>query len=179
MLPLPDMRALFIGRFQPFHNGHLEVVREIAEEYVPIIVIGSAGKSHTLEDPFTAGERYLMISESLKSADIQEFAIIPVINVNRYGIWVSHIRTLVPSFDLVISNNSLTRRLFSEYGYMVRSPKRFSREVFRGSYIRERILEGERWDQLVPKDVTKIINDIGGVERMLELSQGEDPEAVD
>lgn len=173
------MRALFIGRFQPFHNGHLEVIREIAEEYIPVIVIGSAGKSHTPDDPFTAGERFLMISESLKSAGIGEFSIIPVMNVNRYGIWVSHIRTLVPSFDLVVSNNSLTRRLFSEYGYSVRAPMRYSRDVYRGSHIRKQILEGERWDHLVPEDVGRIINDIQGVERMVELSQTDDPEADD
>ena len=36
------MRALYVGRFQPFHNGHLEVVRHIlsrADEL--ILVIGA------------------------------------------------------------------------------------------------------------------------------------------
>lgn len=169
------MRALFIGRFQPFHNGHLEVIKEIAQDYEPVIVIGSAGLSHTLDDPFTAGERYLMISESLKSAGIHEFAIIPVMNVNRYGIWVSHIRTLVPPFDLVVSNNSLTRRLFSEYGYMVHSPKRYSREIFCGKYIREQMLEGGNWEKLVPDIVRQIVEDLDGVGRIRDLSHSDEP----
>ncbi len=168
------MRALFIGRFQPFHNGHLEVIKEIAQDHELIIIIGSAEVSHTLQDPFTAGERHLMISRSLKAAGIGDFSIIPVMNVNRYGIWVSHIKTLVPPFDLVVSNNSLTRRLFSEYGYMVRSPKRYSRDVFRGQYIREQILKRGKWDHLVPGEVVKVLNELDGVQRLFELSQSDD-----
>jgi nicotinamide-nucleotide adenylyltransferase len=169
------MRALFIGRFQPFHNGHLEVIREIAREFIPIVVIGSAEVSHTINDPFTAGERYLMISESLKSEGITEFAIIPIMDVNRYGIWVSHITTLVPTFDVVIANNPLTRRLFSEQGFEVRSPKRYSREVFRGTYIRELMLSGGEWEPLVPAAVSSVINDLQGVARMRELGRSDGP----
>lgn len=171
------MRALFIGRFQPFHNGHLEVIREIARQFVPVIAIGSAGLSHTVNDPFTAGERYLMISEALKSDGITEFAIIPVMDVNRYGIWVSHIRTLVPPFDVVVSNNSLTRRLFSEQGYEVQAPKRYSRNVYQGTYIRQLMLTGGEWDHLVPPAVQEAILSFNGIDRMLELSESDDTES--
>src|SRR5256885_9498938 len=52
-------RALFVGRFQPFHRGHLSMVKRILESNSEIIVgIGSAQYSHTGENPFTAGERY-------------------------------------------------------------------------------------------------------------------------
>ena len=81
------MRALFVGRFQPFHLGHLEVLLRIVKEHEPLIVIGSAEISHTLRDPFTAGERFMMIEAAMREADIEKYTIIPVINVNRYGIW--------------------------------------------------------------------------------------------
>jgi len=173
------MRALFIGRFQPFHNGHLEVIKEIAAECEPVIVIGSAGVSHTVEDPFTAGERYLMISETLRSEGMKTFSIIPVMNVNRYGIWVSHVRTLVPPFDVVVSNNPLTRRLFSEYGYQVQAPKRYSREVFMGSYIRDQMLSGGEWTNLVPACIVRIIEELDGVGRLNELSVSDNPGGED
>ncbi|MEM0023032.1 MAG: adenylyltransferase/cytidyltransferase family protein, partial [Archaeoglobaceae archaeon] len=49
------MRALFIGRFQPYHLGHHEVVKKILEEVDELIIgIGSAQESHSLENPFTA-----------------------------------------------------------------------------------------------------------------------------
>ena len=52
------MHGLLIGRFQPFHLGHLNAV-EYALKNVDIlwIVVGSADKSHEYRNPFTAGER--------------------------------------------------------------------------------------------------------------------------
>ena len=70
------MRALFVGRFQPFHLGHFKVIQEIFGSYEPVIIIGSAELSHTTADPFTAGERYEMISRSLMDAGIKDFWII-------------------------------------------------------------------------------------------------------
>src|SRR5207245_2773190 len=64
-------RALFVGRFQPFHRGHLATVRRILETNDEIIVgIGSAQYSHTGENPFTAGERYEMIKRALDAEEI-------------------------------------------------------------------------------------------------------------
>ena len=55
-------RALFVGRFQPFHNGHIHAIGEILEESDElIIVVGSAQMSHEPDNPFTAGERLEMI----------------------------------------------------------------------------------------------------------------------
>jgi nicotinamide-nucleotide adenylyltransferase len=40
--------CLLIGRFQPFHKGHLQVVKTIARDCDDIIIgIGSAQYSHT------------------------------------------------------------------------------------------------------------------------------------
>ena len=55
-------RGLVLGRFQPFHFGHLELIKEmVKEEIEPLICIGSAQHSHTSENPFTAEERKEMI----------------------------------------------------------------------------------------------------------------------
>mgnify|MGYP001262099234 CR=1 FL=1 len=46
--------ALFIGRFQPFHKGHLSALRWIAAKSSKVIVaIGSAQKSFEPDNPFT------------------------------------------------------------------------------------------------------------------------------
>ena len=60
-------RSLIIGRFQPLHNGHMEVIRKCAAESKDLTIgIGSAQYSHECDNPFTAGERYLMLDEVLK-----------------------------------------------------------------------------------------------------------------
>jgi cytidyltransferase-related domain len=67
-------RAFIVGRFQPFHKGHLEVIEEVLKEHDSVIIgIGSAQYSHTLQNPFTAGERHLMISNALETQKIFNF----------------------------------------------------------------------------------------------------------
>jgi len=163
--------ALFIGRFQPFHNGHLEVVREMAGQVDKLIIaIGSAQESHTPEDPFTAGERHLMISESLDHEGIRNYHLIPIVDINRYSVWVAHVRALVPPFDIIFTNNDLTARLFSEAGIDVRRTKLYNREKYSGKIIRETIASGGDWRSLVPSGTAKVIDQIDGEKRIRELA---------
>lgn len=54
---MEKVRGILIGRMQPVHNGHIEVIKKTLEEVDEIVIgIGSAQKSHELKDPFTAGE---------------------------------------------------------------------------------------------------------------------------
>jgi nicotinamide-nucleotide adenylyltransferase len=60
-------RAFYIGRFQPFHLGHYSVITSIARDVDELVIgIGSAQKSHEPKNPFTAGERVMMIRHALK-----------------------------------------------------------------------------------------------------------------
>ena len=58
--------AVYIGRFQPFHNGHLETLKQglaIADKVV--MVLGSYKKSHSYKNPFSFEERVEMIKSSI------------------------------------------------------------------------------------------------------------------
>lgn len=165
------MRALTLGRFQPFHNGHLEVVKEIVEEHEYLVIgIGSAQDSHSIENPFTAGERYQMIANTLDRQGIRDYYIVPIMDVNRYAIWVAHVESLTPPFDVVFTHNPLTKRLFQERNYEVEAPRLYDRETISGEEIRRRIIDNESWHDLVPNEVVRIITDIKGVERIRDLS---------
>jgi nicotinamide-nucleotide adenylyltransferase len=167
--------CLLIGRFQPFHLGHLEVVRKIAKECDELIIgIGSAQISHTFENPFTAGERHLMISRALRADDIKDFFLVPIVDINQYGVWVSHVRSMVPPFQRVYTNNPLTRRLFSEAGYDVSASPMFNRSQYSGTEIRKRMASGDEWRKFVPSAVAEVIDSIDGVKRLQDLTaQGE------
>ena len=96
------MRALYIGRFQPYHLGHQAVIEKIAEEVEEIvIVIGSAQDSHSPENPFTGGERMEMIYASLRECSLcHRCYVAPLQDVERNSVWVSHLRSMVPRFDV-------------------------------------------------------------------------------
>ncbi len=168
------MRTLYIGRFQPYHLGHHAVIKEMALEADEVIIcIGSAQKSHESDDPFTAGERYMMISKSLRDEGIFNFYIVPVWDVNRNAVWVSHVESLIPPVDVVFAHNPLIERLFKERGYKVRVPLLFNRREYSGSEIRRRILNDQRWENLVPKAVVDVIKEINGVRRMKDLERSD------
>ena len=162
------MRSLLIGRFQPFHNGHLQLIHYfLKKNYEIIIGIGSAQESYTVTNPFTGGERYLMISQSVKEKNCQ---IIPIPDINRYGIWVSHVKDLVPPFEVVLSNNPLLKELFTREGYTVQETPLFKRKEYSGTEIRKRMLSNQDWKSLVPPPVVEIIQNIKGIERIKQLS---------
>jgi nicotinamide-nucleotide adenylyltransferase len=166
------MRALLIGRFQPLHLGHMEIIRKAISEYELIIGIWSAQKSHTVENPFTAGERYEMIQRALKDEGIDAI-IIPIPDVDYNSVWASHVISLCPPFDVVLSNNPLTIELFSPFKKVI-GTELFSREEYSGRKIRKRMIEGEEWKNLVPKTVADYIDEIKGVERLRYLEKGDE-----
>ncbi len=61
---------MLVGRFQPFHNAHLALLRR-ALEIAPhcVVVIGSAHQARTPKNPFTWAERAEMIRLALKPED--------------------------------------------------------------------------------------------------------------
>jgi nicotinamide-nucleotide adenylyltransferase len=168
------MRALYIGRFQPYHLGHHAVIKETASEADEVVIcIGSAQRSHELENPFTAGERYLMISKSLRDEGIFNVYLVPIMDLNWNAVWVSHVESLIPPVDLVLTNNPLIECLFKEKGYKVRVPLLINRKEYSGSEIRRRILANESWESLVPKAVVAVITELNGIRRMKALERSD------
>ena len=88
-----------------------------------------------------------------------------------HAIWVSHVCSLVPRFDVVYSNEPLTRRLFIEAGFKVEGIPFYRRKECSATEIRNRMLYGGDWESLLPKSVAKYILEIGGAERLRDLSR--------
>jgi nicotinamide-nucleotide adenylyltransferase len=166
-------RGFYIGRFQPYHNGHQSVLERIADEVDEIIIgVGSAQLSHTVDNPFTAGERVLMITRALASLGCP-FYVIPIEDIKRNALWVAHIRSMTPPFDLCYSSNPLVVQLFKEAGINVQSPAMYERDTHSGTEIRRRMLKGEPWKTLVPSAIVRVIREIDGVGRLKEIAQGD------
>jgi nicotinamide-nucleotide adenylyltransferase len=165
-------RGLYVGRFQPFHLGHLDAIK-IALKTVDelVIVIGSAQYSHNRNNPFTAGERLVMVRRALEEAgiDYSRIWIVPVPDVHLHMLWVSALEGYTPKFNIVYSNEPLTRRLFMEAGYKVRNIKFIERKNYNSTLVREKMLKDESWTSLVPKSVAELITEIDGINRLRDL----------
>ena len=164
-------RGIYIGRFQPYHDGHHRVVSRIVDEVDELIVgIGSAGDSHTTRNPFTAGERIMMITKSLVELDLVTYAV-PIEDLERNSVWVSHVQSMSPDFDLAYSNNPLVIQLFEEAGVEVRQSPMFNRDELEGASVRERMVEDDGWRDLVPEPVAEVVDEIDGITRIQRVSQ--------
>lgn len=72
-------QAVFIGRFQPFHNGHLALLRQaLAAAHRVIVVLGSSFQARTPKNPFTWQERADMIRASVALDDAGRLTFLPV-----------------------------------------------------------------------------------------------------
>jgi nicotinamide-nucleotide adenylyltransferase len=166
-----------VGRFQPFHAGHLAVVRSIrtarpADEL--IIGVGSAEDSHTALNPFTAGERIEMIDRGLRAAHVTGWTVVPLADIHRHALWVAHLESLLPPFGRIYTNNPLTRMLFEAAKYDVESPTLEDRDRLEGAQIRALMARGGEWEDRVPAVVASYLKEIQGPAR-LRLLMPPDP----
>ncbi|HEV2520563.1 MAG TPA: nicotinamide-nucleotide adenylyltransferase [Thermoplasmata archaeon] len=166
------MRGLLIGRFQPFHAGHLEVVRYLRERHPsqPLVLgIGSSEQSFTPANPFTASERAEMIARALAEAHVPDALSVPIPDIDRHAVWVAHVREIVPPFERIYTNNPLTHALFEREGVPVEATPLFRRETLQGAKIRAAMLEELPWKPFVPAAVAEYLEQIRGAERVRML----------
>jgi nicotinamide-nucleotide adenylyltransferase len=157
--------ALFVGRFQPMHIGHLDAIEWILERYRKIIiVIGSSQESRTEENPFTFEERKEIIENTLKNEGIKEdrYDIIGIPDVYDDKTWVGMILHKAV-FDVVFTRNPWTERCFTELNIPVEKHPLFG--DISASQIRKMMREGKEWKRLVPREVERIIERIDLKER--------------
>lgn len=169
--------SLYIGRFQPFHLGHLDALDQVfsKEDYV-LIGIGSTEDDYTPANPFTAGERYQMIEAAILGQKLggrlitrANFDILPARNIHHYSLWVKHIESLFPPFENVYTGSPIVARLFKEEGrHKVMPIKKHKKVTATG--IRTKMLAGEKWAHLVPPQVSALIKKWDAVRRLKEIS---------
>lgn len=169
------MAAAMIGRFQPFHLGHLELVRQILNENNEIIIlIGSSQANYTIKNPFTAGERVWMIRNSLIEAkiDMSKVILVNATDDENNVKWFSNIRSVSPPFKVIYTGNSFVKTLLKRETVIIKEPKLIEKNLLKGTVIRKLILEDNaKWQELVSEAVRKIFSEIDAVERIRTISQ--------
>jgi len=161
--------GFYIGRFQPFHNGHMSVIKKALEEVDKLIIgIGSAEKCYTKDNPFTTGERIDMITAALQEVNPNKYLIIPVRDIDRYGMWVSHVEMLCPKFDTVYTGSPITKMLFEKReGYEIKEVSKVF--DFSATEIRMKMLNSEDWQGLLPDSVVEYLKKMDVEKRIKEV----------
>lgn len=106
--------ALFIGRFQPFHKGHLDALNQImAEADFLKIAIGSSDKQRTHDNPLSYEERKGYISSLVPYQNHTIYAIPDIEADDR--LWLQNLQKIVGDFDIVFSGNPHVLEIMQEH----------------------------------------------------------------
>jgi cytidyltransferase-like protein len=166
------------GRFQPFHNGHLEYLRGAAERSDEVVV-GITNPDPTRirpepddplrhlpeSNPYSYFERLLMVKAA--AADLRldptTVHVIPF-PVNEPELWPAYVPPGVTQYLRLFSEWGGTKleRLHAA-GYEVVVLDRGAEKEVSGADVRAALREGRDWEALVPPGVARVIH---GLERV-------------
>jgi nicotinamide-nucleotide adenylyltransferase len=164
------MNGLLIGRFQPFHLGHLNALNFALSKVDKLWVgLGSSNKPLQKTNPFSAEERKKMILSSIDESMKQRIHIYFIPDLENHIKWVELIYTLVPKFDIVFTNDELTSHLYSKRGVAVLSIPFVKRDLLSGTNIRNMITSDQKWEDLVPEGTKKFLYDTNAKQRLKNL----------
>jgi bifunctional NMN adenylyltransferase/nudix hydrolase len=93
---------VLIGRFQPFHSAHLEIVKRataLCEQLV--IITGSAAQPRTYKNPFTSAERAGMIKSATRGLNMQIYIESNVDTIYNDQAWAVRIQGIVSKYAVL------------------------------------------------------------------------------
>ena len=164
------MDGLLIGRFQPFHLGHLDAVLFALSRTENLFIgIGSSNKSNETRNPFSAKERREMIISSVEPSITDRIKIFDIPDVGDHEKWTFEIDKIMPKYDVIFTNDEFTKTLFEKREMNVVPVVLKDREKFSGTNIRELIADDENWQDLVPRGTKKVLDKIDAKERLKNL----------
>ncbi|MEK7633886.1 MAG: pantetheine-phosphate adenylyltransferase [Patescibacteria group bacterium] len=144
--------ALIVGRFQPFHKGHLFLIRKALEKAGKIIVgIGSANIMD-VNNPIDFETRKKII-KAVAYKEKFEDKLIKTVRLNDFlddKKWLTNLKKQVGKFNISLGNNNWTNKILGKAGYKVMKIDYYKRGLYEGWRIRKLIKEKKKWQDRIP-----------------------------
>ena len=164
------MNGLLIGRFQPFHLGHLDALHFALSQVDNLWVgLGSSNKPIEKNNPFSVEERKQMILDSIDDSIKKRIKIYPIPDLENHLKWIDTVQAIVPKFDVIFTNDQMTKHLYSKMNVKAVSIPFTKREILSGTNIRSMIISDQNWQELVPKGTSYFLAKINAKERLTSL----------
>lgn len=174
------MPALFIGRFQPFHLGHLDAIQQAVKKTDMLFIgVGSSDDNYRPENPFTAGERIEMIKNALDEAKIApaKYMIVPIPNIKNFELWPHHVEQSLPPFDTVYTSSDIVKILFENANKIRKNPHTIiwiqKKLNISSTNIRKAVIQNKKWEHMVPASVQKLLKNWGFRDRLKAVQEAE------
>ena len=168
-------RGMIHGRFQPFHNGHLEYLRGAAERSDEVwIGITNPDPEHIKPEasdplrhlpesnPFSYAERLLMVKAAAAEVGLEPGAVhvIPF-PVNEPELWSAYVPDGVTQYLRLFSAWGGTKlERLREAGYEVVVLDEGAEKGISGADVRAALRDGGDWESLVPPGVARLVREL-------------------
>ena len=150
-------KALFIGRFQPFHNGHLDALRSILMSFKSVvIIIGSANKVDS-NNPWIVDDRIIMIQSIINQYTNIEIITLDDIEGDDEA-WLQSLQQKVGDFDVIYSGNDWVLDICKKH--TIPCKKISLRLPVSGTMIREKLSQKQDIKDFVPQVIYNYISEI-------------------
>lgn len=170
-----ELTVAMPGRFVPFHNSHLKVIENLADdERVKKIVLPVCGPNafYTERDFMAYEEKASAIRLSVRHLR-KKIIIFQADDIDDGPRWPSYLEELSPvKFNLVMSGNPYTKKLFDRAGVATESISQqypISATLIRDLMVREVFDEVKSWHTLVPIGTKEILEAIKGDQRLARI----------
>ena len=162
-------RALYIGRFQIIHNGHLAVIKGIeAQPDVDEIIIGIGSSQYSRNNPspeaplvinpFTYEERASFVRSALEPELRKPFCVHPIPDQHDCGRWAKYVFHAMPKIAMVYTN---TRREREQFDLLGKPYRGFTlKDKYHAQIMREMIAHNDPWESMVPVGAVQAIKEL-------------------
>ena len=150
--------------------GHLEAL-QFALSKVDNLWVGLGSSNVPVEktNPFSAEQRKEMILSSIDDSMKKKISIYFIPDLDNHIKWIEKIDTIVPKFEIIFSNDELTKHLYSKRSIKVESIPFVNRDKLSGTKIRELIISDQKWDDLVPEGTKNFLEKTSAKEFLKNL----------
>ena len=174
--------SLFIGRFQPFHIGHLADIKNIiAKGEHCIVTIAAANKSETWRNPLTGTEREMIIKKALAAESKLDPSGLPdgsyeihqLTDIDNGNRWVQHVINSLPKFEKVYSGSEYIRGFFTDDKrfevFAVKMIQDKNGQILCATNIRKMVLNNEDYGKYLHSKVKEILDELAFRERLVKI----------
>jgi len=149
-------KIVFVGRFQPFHNGHLEAIKWILAQTKEIkIVIGSMQEFGQADNPLEYADRKKIVEAALVESGIKNCKIFGVPDFYNDAAWgkkLLEITGLDADEAVLVSLNDWVKSCAKKIGVAVAAHPVFC-DNLSATQVRQTMFAGSDWKNLVPPAV--------------------------
>ncbi len=176
--------GVVLGRFQPFHNGHLSYFLLALKNTKSLIIgITTPGKKPTRyepknplrfgkeNNPFSFSQRREMIKAALKTrgVNLKRIRFIHFMP-QKLKIWQSQVPSSATYFLILRPSDSKQVSEMKAQGLNIKILKVIKEDKYKGFNVRRLLKDDSNWEALVPKPVADYINRLRRHEKKLKIA---------